>query len=147
MNIQFTTAESAFCPRLRTREGHEEHITQPHLPISSLPSPRDPLEISHFPIAITSETAKFNPKNIANLWLQLLIIQIQNANFWNYDDVLKLQADKTYQRSLAARKAANPDPSETIKDHQVKKWDSKACKYVPQCLVRDGVVTGYVLVY
>jgi hypothetical protein len=81
MNIQFNSAEPAFCPRLKTREGHEEHISQPHLPISSLPGPAEVLEISHFPIAVHSKTAVFNPEKIANLWLQLLIIQVQNGNF------------------------------------------------------------------
>jgi hypothetical protein len=76
MNIQFTTAEAVFCPKLKPREGHESHIAQPHLPISSLPGPLEPLEISDFPIAILNESTNFNPKNIANLWLQLLVIQV-----------------------------------------------------------------------
>lgn len=132
MNIKFTTAESAFCPRLKTREGHEEHISRLHLPISSLPSPAEPLEISSFPIAIHSETPSFNPKSVANLWLQLLVIQVQNANFWNYEDVVKVQNDKTYVKSLAAWKAENPTPRlalEIINDPQPEKLDEKCGEF------------------
>jgi hypothetical protein len=109
MNIQFTSAESAFCPKLKTREGHESHITQPHLPISSLPGPAEALEISQFPIEIRNESANFNPKKIANLWLQLLVIQIQNGNFWDYDDVIELRTKKAPPRTLPTT-TGNPNP-------------------------------------
>jgi hypothetical protein len=90
MNVQFTTAESAFCHKLKTREGDESHIAQTHLPISSLPSPAEPLQIYRFPIDIKTKSTHFDPERIANLWLQLLVIQVQNGNLWDYEDVLKL---------------------------------------------------------
>ena len=108
MNIKFTTAEASFCPKLKTREGHESHIAQPHLPIASLPCPSKPLEISTFPIEVRSETPLFRPKEIANLWLQLLVIQVQNGNFWNWDDVVKSHAQKT--GSTQVRKATSSVP-------------------------------------
>lgn len=128
MRIQFTTAESAFCPTLKTREGHEDHISQPHLPFSSLPNPAEPLEILSFPVAIHSETAHFNPKTIANLWLQLLVIQVQNANFWNYEDIVKVHNDKAYKSAVAAWKAKNPQPmpaSGIVDDPKPERLDKK----------------------
>ena len=112
MNITFTTAEASFCPKLKTREGHGSHIEQPHLPIASLPCPSEPLEISTFPIEVRNETPLFRPKEIANLWLQLLVIQVQNGNFWSWDDMVKSHAQKA--GSPQARKVTNsvPPPSQ-----------------------------------
>ncbi|KAH7323542.1 hypothetical protein BKA65DRAFT_70757 [Rhexocercosporidium sp. MPI-PUGE-AT-0058] len=91
MKIQFTTAEDAFCGKLKTREGHEEHISRPHVSLTALPNPAEPLEMSQLPLAGNGGSSSDKAKLIANLWLQLLVIQVQNANFWNMNDVEKLQ--------------------------------------------------------
>jgi hypothetical protein len=95
MALTFTTPEEAQCAGLVHARGGSEHLAQSHISLASLPSPETPISIASFPIEIRSETAVFRPKNIANLWTQLLSIQIQNGNFWNHEDAAKLHRERT----------------------------------------------------
>lgn len=90
MNVTFTSVEDLICPHLKDLSNlSSSHVNQPHLPITSLPSPAAPLSISSFPVEISDEKRSINPKRVANLWLQLLSIHIQSGSFWRYDDVLR----------------------------------------------------------
>ncbi|KAF8860186.1 hypothetical protein BDZ45DRAFT_724723 [Acephala macrosclerotiorum] len=95
MALSFTTPEEALCAGLIHAKGDSQHLAQPHVNFASLPSPETPLSIQSFPIEIHSETSVFRPKNIANLWTQLLSIQIQNGNFWNHEDAVALHKERT----------------------------------------------------
>lgn len=58
---------------------------------------------------------------------------MQNGNFWNYDDVVKVQGDRAYARTLAAWQAANPNSGpelEAINDLKTGKLDEKTRKIV-----------------
>jgi hypothetical protein len=101
MDVRFTSAEEALCPHIKDTAGREEHVLKPHLPISSIPSPDEPLSIGSFPIEIHTQTATFNPKNIANLWLQLLSLHVQNGNFWTYKNVLEAREEKLKARDTS----------------------------------------------
>jgi hypothetical protein len=101
MDIKFTSAEAALCPYLKNPAGREEHILQPHLSITSITTPAEPLSIGSFPVEINTQTASFNPKNIANLWLQLLSLHVQNGNFWTYKNVLEAREEKLKARDAS----------------------------------------------
>jgi hypothetical protein len=86
--LEFTSAAEASCIGVGLRI---DHVLQPHIPFSSLPCPAEPLSITSFPINVRSATSNFNPAAIANLWLQLLVIQIHIGSFIRYGDILESQ--------------------------------------------------------
>ncbi|KAE8454635.1 hypothetical protein EG329_000258 [Mollisiaceae sp. DMI_Dod_QoI] len=95
MALRFANAKEALCSFLDESKKGGHHADQQHIPLSSLPSPETPINIPSFPIEIRSETSVFRPKNIANLWAQLLSIQIQNGNFWKHENALALHKENT----------------------------------------------------
>jgi hypothetical protein len=58
---------------------------------------------------------------------------VQNGNFWNYDDVVKVKSGKAHERSLAALTAAYPKPRPAlavINDSKAEKLDKKSGEYI-----------------
>ena len=94
MVLHLTKAEEAECYCLDSSQPGDDHTSQLHIAVSSLPSPNKPITIPSFPIDIRSETYVFRPRNIANLWTQLLSIQIQNGDFWDYENAVALHKEK-----------------------------------------------------
>ena len=94
-SIRFVSAEEAGCPILKTLKGSDNyepylvHVQQRHIDIHSLPCPSEPLCFPSFPIEISSGRLPFDVKEVANLWLRLLAIQIQNGNFVRYGNLIK----------------------------------------------------------
>lgn len=62
----------------------DTHLARPHILISSLPNPSEPLEIS-LPPNVRGKTSNIDIQKVANLWMQLLSIQTQNGGFIRYD--------------------------------------------------------------
>ncbi|TID16968.1 Salicylate hydroxylase [Venturia nashicola] len=88
---KWVTSEEARCPTRSFLEHYEQqphdskkhidnHLSRPHLLISSIPNPAEPVEIT-LPSTIKTKTNLLDIQNIANLWTQLLCIQTQNGNF------------------------------------------------------------------
>jgi hypothetical protein len=93
MALHFITSEEAQCHLLNDDKKNSEHTTQLHVGLSSLPSPDTPIAIDSFPIDICSETSVFRPRNVVNLWTQLLSIQIQSGHFWKHDNAVALHKE------------------------------------------------------
>lgn len=96
--IEFVTAEQASCAIVKQYQNLQGlskysvnllrgHVQHRHCLVSSLPCPAEPYSVASFPIDIKSGSSVLNPKAVANLWLQLLAIQVHNGNFIRYDEV------------------------------------------------------------
>ncbi|KUJ09457.1 uncharacterized protein LY89DRAFT_724443 [Mollisia scopiformis] len=101
MALQLRTAEEAQCCRRNVSAPDPDHTSRLHISLSSLPSPDTPITIPSFPIEIRSETSVFRPRNIANLWTQLLSIHIQNGNFWKLEDAVRYHKETTPPPALS----------------------------------------------
>jgi hypothetical protein len=95
MLLKWVTSEEASCPTRSYLEHYDQqsedskkhinsHLARPHILISSLPNPAEPLEIP-LPSMVKSKSGALNIQNIANLWTQLLSIQTQNGNFIRHE--------------------------------------------------------------
>lgn len=95
MLLQWITSEEAKCPTRSFLEQYDQqpddskkhidnHLSRPHLLISSLPNPAEPVEIA-LPSTIKTKSDLLDIQTIANLWTQLLCIQTQNGNFIRHD--------------------------------------------------------------
>lgn len=95
MLLQWVTSEEAMCPTRSSLQHYDQqphdskrhinnHLSRPHLLISSLPNPAEPVEIA----LLSGRKTKgelLDIQTIANLWTQLLCIQTQNGNFIRHD--------------------------------------------------------------
>jgi hypothetical protein len=136
MLLKWVTAEEVMCPMRSYLEHYDQqpedskkridsHLARPHISVSSLPNPTEPLEIT-LPSVVKRHSGVLDIQSIANLWTQLLCIQTQNGNFirhdkWNRDEkgpkicISQMNPDECADiyREL---KEADPPVDETVAD-------------------------------
>jgi hypothetical protein len=135
MLLRWVNSEVALCPMRDYLESYDKqyenskkmintHLSRPHILLSSLPTPSEALEIS-LPPNVRSKTAHLHIQNIANLWMQLLSIQVQNGGFIRHDKWSKIKRTRICISQLTEAECAgiyqsfrktNPPVDEAVAD-------------------------------